>query len=403
MDEKLLLTDLATEARELMKSGQHANDRTRLTIYSGYSKRTLYDYDQYFDAISQFYLGWSPVFALNGVRVFFAYQDRNSGLLPKSVPPTPQSRGEHAKPWLAQTCVLTGAHLNEWGWVTHGLLDALDKYLVYWMSRRTIDGINLSVWEGASHFMENQTERLGHNGEAYCAGVDLNATLVRECQALSLLYQRAGRTLEADRWQEAANKRIEAIQSLLWNEDQGMYFDLDVRSKEQIPVKAVSTFFPLFAGICTEEQAERLVKEHLMNPDEFWRRYPVPALAATEPGYRDQLIEGEEGRNWRASTYLSINYLIFQGLRKYGYSDEATALAKLSLNILDKSSYREWYSSETGVGYGQDPFVGSSVVGLFMTMEDELGVDPTEITDDPIPEMKQIASELNVIPDTYEQ
>ncbi len=402
MDERLLLADLATEARELMKSGQHTNDRTRLTIYSGYTKKTLFDYDQYFEAITQFYLGWPPVFALNGVRVFFAYQDRNTGLLPRSVPPIASTRGEHAKPWLAQTCVLTGAYINEWGWVTHGLLDALEKYLTHWMLRRDVSGINLSVWEGASHVMENQTERLGKNGEAYCAGVDLNATLVRECQALSLLYQRVGRSIESERWQEAANTRTDAIQSLLWNEEQGMYFDLDVRTNEQIPVKAVSTFFPLFAGICTQEQADRLVKEHLMNPDEFWRRYPIPALAATEPGYRDELIEGEEGRNWRASTYISINYLVFQGLRKYGFMDEATALAKLSLNILDKSSYREWYSSETGDGYGQDPFMGSSIVGLFMTLEDEMGFDPTEITDEPMPEMKQITNDINQLGDNQD-
>ena len=51
----------------------------------------------------------------------------------------------------------------------------------------------------------------------------------------------------------------------------------------EIRVKFIAGFMPLYAGIASPRQARRLVREHLLNPKEFWLRYPVATYAGNKP------------------------------------------------------------------------------------------------------------------------
>ena len=46
-----------------------------------------------------------------------------------------------------------------------------------------------------------------------------------------------------------------------------------------------TNFYPMFAGIATPEQAERMVEEHLLNPKEFWGTYVAPTIARNDPAF----------------------------------------------------------------------------------------------------------------------
>jgi hypothetical protein len=38
----------------------------------------------------------------------------------------------------------------------------------------------------------------------------------------------------------------------------------------------------MYGGIYTQEMADAFIKEHLLNPEEFWTKYPLPSIAAND-------------------------------------------------------------------------------------------------------------------------
>ena len=98
-------------------------------------------------------------------------------------------------------------------------------------------------------------------------------------------------------------------------------------------VKSAAGFLPLWAGIVSPRRAERLVKEHLTNPEEFWIEFPIACYAKTEPDYVQGDIR-DWGCNWRGSTWIPTNYMIMHGLIDYGYADIARELARKTVELV---------------------------------------------------------------------
>ena len=63
-----------------MKGGTFTDAGTGRPYFTGYAYQTLYDWDQYFEAILQIYMGWPPDDINNGVTIFLDYQ-QESGLI----------------------------------------------------------------------------------------------------------------------------------------------------------------------------------------------------------------------------------------------------------------------------------------------------------------------------------
>ncbi|MGD1108232.1 MAG: hypothetical protein ABR865_14410 [Terracidiphilus sp.] len=134
----------------------------------------------------------------------------------------------------------------------------------------------------------------------------------------------------------------------------------------------------LFAGAATPERARRTIHEHLLNPDEFWLAYPVASYAKTEPDY----YQGSRNEcNWRGSTWAPSNYMIFQGLRRYGYQAESRELATrlFNLALLKNPVLREYYNAETGEGLGQTRFWGFTALYYGMLLESILEYDASTL------------------------
>lgn len=235
--------------------------------------------------------------------------------------------------------------------------------------------------------MDNQRERAGDWGSDFCEGTDINSYICRELKAYASLCRFIGRPDEAKQADEWFELRKAAVLANCWDEADGFFYDVDARTGERIRVKSIAGFSPMWAGIATPEQAERMVKEHLLNPDEFARPYPIPAYAAGWDGYSAMYLPGDIGCAWRCNTWISTNYIVFEGLRRYGYTRLADELAHSTYDLVDRAGFREYYATETGEGCGLDPFWGWSLLAMFMPLECETGYDPTqtEIGSDPRP------------------
>lgn len=353
--------------------------------FSGYDRHVLYDWDQYFETIVQLYAGYPSYYARNGVDRFLRFQTEE-GRVPRTLNKKDQTRPKHwdmAKPFLAQTLLLIEQADGTEGETPETLLVALEKALAFWDGPECNPrGEGLSVMSFCGQMMDGLWERGGYHGEEdhFSEAVDLNAYLVREARCLAQLAENKGQVARAGGWRDWADRKAEAMNRWLWNEEDGIYYDYHAREKRPIPVKCVSAFTPLWAGVADSRQADRLVREHLMNEAEFWRPWPLPALAADEPGYVvGRWRENEIGCSWRAHTWAPTNYMTMHGLVRYGFCEEAAALARKSAELFSKQPFQEYWSTESGQGTGIKPFWGWSALFLFAEMELEHGADPTRV------------------------
>ena len=140
--------------------------------------------------------------------------------------------------------------------------------------------------------------------------VDLNAILydgeLRFAQAAETL----GEAGKAAAWRQRAAQRAEIVRRLLWDEDQGFFFDYDWVHGRLTPHASLAGFYPLWAGLATPEQAARAVRDWLP-------RFSQPGGLVTT------LVE-REGRQWAwPNGWAPLQWIVAEGLDRYGFTVEA--------------------------------------------------------------------------------
>lgn len=374
----------------LMRFGIMTEPVTNLQYFTGYKYKTLYDWDQYFESIVQIHMGWPSDYIRNGVIIFLKNQ-RADGFIARSVPSNDWHCNEHVKPFLAQIALLVVDNYGQKDWILNNdYMPLLKKYLDYWLVQMDSNGNGLSEWMSAPHTgMDNQHERAGFWLDRCSEGVDLNCYLVRETRAFARLAELMGDKKTAAEYRKKSGELKTRINELMWDETDGFYYDRKVdpskplsksaqsgarmnhyRTKGAlIPVRSASAFTTLFAEVAPADRAERIVREYLFNPREFWSEYPLAVLSKSEPWYSTGYMPTDVGCSWRANVWIPVNYMVCHGLKYYGMDREAATVAYYTRDIVRKSGDREYYDSETGEGLGLDPFWGWSLLGHFIVDE----------------------------------
>ena len=193
-----------------------------------------------------------------------------------------------------------------------------------------------------------------------------NSILYRADLDLRTLAENLGEpTGEIDAWM---NKMKQSFQERFWNEERGLYFDYDLRNQHRIEMNSVFTFAPMYAGLCSEQQAQRMITEHWQNPQEYGTGrklvYQATTLSMSEPTW-------EPRRYWRGPVWIIMNWLLLQGFNQYGYSDIAEDLRQSSLKLMTKSGFREYYDPLDGTGCGTTSFSWPAAITLEMLKPEE--------------------------------
>lgn len=376
-------------AEKWMRKGIFTDDDTKRDYFTGYAYKTLYDWDQYFESIVQIYMGWSPEYIKNCVTIFLDHQKAN-GLISRSVPSNEYHDPEHLKPFLAQITLLVFNNYNDTEWFTDTYFKKMKKYIDYWYFDMDGNKNGLSEWMSAPHTgLDNQHERAGWWLDRISEGVDLNSYLVKEAKAFARIAEALDKKKESKVYEKMAEERAANVREMLWDEEASFFYDKQYASELSLgmngltskglrKVKSVAGFMPMWAKIATKEQARELVYNHLLNPQEFWTNYPVPALAKSEPGYASKKLYSDLGCSWRANTWIPMNYMVYHGLKNYGYDQISKLVSIRTQQLLEKSGDREYYRSEDGGGEGLDPFWGWSLLGHFFEFEDNWDEDITK-------------------------
>ncbi len=169
-------------------------------------------------------------------------------------------------------------------------------------------------------------------------------------------------TSEIEAWQTSAKKGFDDN----WDEEQGLYFDRDMRTGDLLKIQSLKAMTPLYAGVASQEQAEQIV-EQLKDAAAFATgddsQYLVPTIAKNSPKF-------EARRYWRGPIWINTNWLIWKGLKRYGYTELAEEVRLHSLELVDKSDFVEYYDARDGSACGATGFSWSAALVIDMLAED---------------------------------
>ncbi|MFR9564982.1 MAG: trehalase family glycosidase, partial [Rikenellaceae bacterium] len=386
---KMRLTELN---RDIKDEGLLYDPVSKQTLLTGYYYGQFYDWDLYFESLYQAYNG-EPRYCFDNLDAFFARQKEDGSIQRAFGTRDMDWVYQMFKPFVAQTALLGMRQDRRLEWLEVNF-SKIERYLNAWYTLYDRDCNELCVWENCGHTgMDNQHYRV--KGKFDNESVDLNCYLYNEWLALAELAQMLNRSEAADRYRLRAEGIAKQINRLLWNDEEGIYYDRLVSTQQQKRVKGISAFTPLYVGIASEAQAKRLIEEHLTNPDEYWGEYPVRTLAKSETGYNQEgCTPPESFCNWNGTTWVPFNYMIFHGLMDYGYNEVARELAYKTFEMVYVKNpvTREYFNGETGGGYGRNPFFGWSSLAYLMPLEYEMGgYSPSDLKQS---DMQPIVKEL---------
>lgn len=142
-----------------------------------------------------------------------------------------------------------------------------------------------------------------------------------------------GTVERSDAWKARAHRRRELMNALMWDDRRGMFFDYDFVNKEQTGYESATTLYPLWAGLASAEQAEALVREALPRLEA-----PGGLVAGTEAS-RGPISESRPPRQWDYPFgWPPHQMLAWEGLRRYGYGEEARRLACRWLYMITRNA-----------------------------------------------------------------
>ncbi len=147
---------------------------------------------------------------------------------------------------------------------------------------------------------------------------------------LSEIARIRGDAESAKKWRIAADEVANVIGTKLWDDARGACFDKD-KYGNVIDVLCHNTLRCMYWGSVSPYMADRFVKEHLLNPEEFWTPCPLPSVAVNDPAFRNAVEN-----NWSGQSEGLTYQRAILALERYGHEKLVTTLGKKLFDIVSK-------------------------------------------------------------------
>lgn len=265
-------------------------------------------------------------------------------------------------------------------WMKQKMKTAKQEYETVWMGLKKPNA--RQVYRGLSRYYDynylndiaetesgwDMTPRFNRKALNYLP-VDLNALLYKYETDFARLARMSDNFSEAEKWEKAAELRKETMNQLMWDKSRGIYFDYDFTKHKKGTVASLATYFPMWAGMVDDEQAAELVRS-------LKRFENKGGLATTDSLPVSQFVLGTTPTQWAyPNGWAPLQYIVVQGLERYGYHNEARRVATtwLSCNVHwfnghgvflekynvvspDRPPLQGLYPSQTGFGWTNSIF-----------------------------------------------
>jgi len=204
------------------------------------------------------------------------------------------------------------------------------------------------------------------------ASIYLNALMYRELLASAYLAKQLNLLSIGQHYLDDAQSLKDSIQRHCYDRWTKFFYSCDLnllplRSNESMPQPHVgsprhwdcllmrigiwSGFLAMWSEVATPEQADAIVKLHYRNKDSFNAPFGVRTLSQYEPMYN--IRASGNPSNWCGPIWGISNYMVWRGLKKYGFENEATELAEKTIVLFGRDIERfdalhEYYDPENG-------------------------------------------------------
>ncbi len=292
-----------------------------------------------------------------------------------------------AKPVLGQLALLIADEGNDVSWLAPRFDQLLHFYESWTAGNQT--AIGLLIWgDDVAIGDDNDPTTFGRPFFS-SANLMLNCLFYEDLKAATKLAQRLNRTQDQQRLTAQADALGASIQKYCWDPRDRFYYTADVqcvdRRAELIPdvkrgmamswqalplrVAMFTGFMPLWCGLATQRQAKDLVQLHYLNDKRFRADWGVRSLSQQETMY--SLDFSSNPSNWLGPVWIVVNYLVWKGLKDYGFHDAAADLADKTLGLLaadlaKNGSLNEYYHPDTGVPLSHKGFMDWNLLVLEM-------------------------------------
>ena len=170
------------------------------------------------------------------------------------------------------------------------------------------------------------------------APVCLNSLLYKVEMDLAEMATMLSKPEDAKKWLAAADQRKQLINKYMWNADKGMFFDWNFTTGKQSTYNYVTTFYPLWVGLATPEQAKAVMKNL--------------GLFEHEGGLA--MSDYQSGVQWDMPYgWAPTNLIAIQGMRREGFNSDADRVSVKFLDTIQSNfkrtgTIREKYNVVTG-------------------------------------------------------
>ena len=260
---------------------------------------------------------------------------------------------------------------NDTSWLKAEHIAALERFMAYYKSEfrhaetglyRFLDDTAIGVDNDPSIF---------YRPFGSTASVYLNCLMYKELLAVEYIFKALGDETKAEAYRKDAEELKAIVREHLWDERNGMYYSADISLYPVNPndwlhsgkprhwsslimrIDEWSGFLAMWAGIATPEEAERMVRENMLNERTFWSNYGVRSLSKCEKMYK--IWKSGNPSCWLGPSWGNANYMCWKALLDYGYTEEARELAIRTVELFGKGldkhgDMHEYYDPDTGEG-----------------------------------------------------
>jgi len=154
----------------------------------------------------------------------------------------------------------------------------------------------------------------------------------------------------------ARREKLKSGIARLYDAGLGYYHDFDLVSGTPIDVDHAAGFLPLFAGVVPLDVVPRLIAR-LKDPVHYGTPWPVPSAPRSDPKF-------DSRRYWRGPSWINVNWMIIEGLKRASWRADAASLADRTLDLVARSGFYEYYEPLTGEGLGAKGFSWTAALVL---------------------------------------
>jgi len=308
--------------------------------------------------------GWVPIILL-----------RNSGSRKELMKQADTYETNMHKPCLAQHATfITKLNGGDAEWLREGLFN-LQAFVNRYKNHQRHKATGLYFWNDDMAIGVDNDPSTYMRPAKSSGSIFLNCLMYRELLAVAYLCERLGQGEIAELYKKDAEELKAAVQKHCWDERDGFFYSVDlnllpyegkpfaadpsIRLHAGYPrdydcliqrIDVWSGFLPMWAEIATPEQAKRMV-ERYRDTRTFNAPYGVRTLSKLEKMYNVR-ASGNPSL-WTGPIWGVSNYLVFRGLVKYGFKDDARDLADKTIRLFGRDFERfgalhEYYLPDSG-------------------------------------------------------